>query len=65
LADDAEPDELVLRLRDDAVDVRLLEERPPPEERLPDDRLLDELDRFDPPVLRRSAICSPSCRVRG
>jgi len=48
LVEDAEPDEL-LRLRDEADADRVL-----------DERLLDELDRFDPPldlpVLRRSAI---------
>jgi hypothetical protein len=48
---DAEPVEL-LRLRDDVDEDRVL-----------DERLLDELDRFDPlldlPVLRRSAISLP------
>jgi hypothetical protein len=53
---EAEPDEL-LRLRDDADDDRLLDAL------LLDERLLDELERFDPPldlpVLRRSAIWHP------
>lgn len=53
--EEAEPDEL-LRLRD-ADDDRLLDAL------LLDERLLDELERFDPPldlpVLRRSAIWHP------
>src|SRR5215208_3609593 len=58
LVEEAEPDEL-LRLRDDADDDRLLDARPF-DALVLDERLLDELERFDPPpdlpVLRRSAI---------
>jgi hypothetical protein len=42
---------------------RLPPDRLPPDERLPDDRPLDELDRFDPPLLRRSAILVPPSRA--
>ena len=68
MVEEAELDALV-RLRDDADEERVLLARLPAEALLPDDRLavervLDELDRLAPPldlpVLRRSAIDSPS-----